>query len=72
MNPPPPGAVCPEVESVRIVPAARAPDAVAVHELPDADVVLQKISALLVTHVSELVDGVTVNSVHVVLAPLYE
>ena len=71
-NPPPPGAVCPLVERVMIVPAATVDPAVAVHEFPAADVVLHEMIEPAVAHTSELVDAVTLYSVHVVLAPLYE
>ena len=55
-----------------IVPAATLLAAVPELELPAVDDVLNERIELPTVHVSELVDGVTVASTHVVVAPVYE
>jgi hypothetical protein len=60
------------VDNVRIVPAASVLAAVAVHELPPAEAVVQLITDVPAVHVELVVLGVTVNKVQVVLAPEYE
>ena len=71
-NPPPPGAVCPLVLRIMIVPVATLLPAVAEHVLPPAEAVLHEMMVLPGVQVGVLVEGVTEINVQVVLAPVYE